>query len=648
MASSFIAIAVLFPFVAGLICLFLKHNLLRSGLVALSAVVLISSSILLFSQGDLPIEYSPAHQWDSIIMVLDYALLAFFLLVGVKDIIKNGWSVRGILTTSLVLSQIVLLGLFEFVWAPAVPLPSEPAFFIDQLSIIMCLIISIIGSLILLYAIKYMKDHEHHQHLKITRQPRFFFFMTILLGAMNGIVFSDNLLWIYFFWEITTLCCFALIGHEQTKEAVNNAFRALWMNLIGGLGFVLAIIYVFTNYGSISLQALITNPIIAMAPLFFLFMAAFTKAAQVPFQGWLLGAMVAPVPVSALLHSSTMVKAGIYLSIRLAPAITDTTLATLIALFGAFTFMVTALMAISQRESKKVLAYSTISNLGLIIMCVGINTPLAITAAIVLTIFHAISKALLFMCVGVIDHSMGSRDIEDMEGLVRRYPLIAGITVAGILSMMLVPFGMLLGKWAAIEATSAMSGFISPLVFILLVIGSAATTVFWVKWLGRFFSVTPGIEKIRFERFSFLYHSPLIVLLALAGIFSLAVIPFYENFILPAVTAFYPNVVDTSTGFFGSAVGLFTAWPLFILLAVALILVPILFKPKAKNLSTAYMCGENVSTSADSFYSVADGETKIKLGSMYLDTQFANPNLDTGLKIVGLLILVSMLVVVLI
>lgn len=648
MASSLIAIAVLFLFTAGLVCLFLKNTLLRSGLVALSAIVLICSSILLFSQGNLPIEYSPAHQWDSVILVLDYALLVFFLFVGVKDILKNGWSARGVLTSGLVLSQIILLGLFEFVWAPSVPLASEPAFFIDQLSIIMCLIISIIGSLILLYAIKYMKDHEHHQHLSVTRQPRFFFFMTILLGAMNGIVFSDNLLWIYFFWEITTLCCFALIGHEQTKEAINNAFRALWMNLIGGLGFVLAIIYVFTNYDSISLQALITNPAVAMAPLFFLFMAAFTKSAQVPFQGWLLGAMVAPVPVSALLHSSTMVKAGIYLSIRLAPAITDTSLATLIALFGAFTFMVTAIMAISQRESKKVLAYSTISNLGLIIMCVGINTPLAITAAIVLTIFHAISKALLFMCVGVIDHSLGSRDIENMEGLVRRYPLIAGITIAGILSMMLVPFGMLLGKWAAIEATSAMSGFISPLVFLLLIIGSAATTVFWVKWLGRFFSVTPGIEKIRFERFSFLYHAPLIVLLAFAGVFSIGVIPFYESFILPAVTAFYPNAIDTSNGFFGSAAGLFTVWPLFILLAIAIILVPVLFKPKTKNLSTAYMCGENVSTSADSFYSVADGETKLKLGSMYLDTQFANPHLDTGLKIAGLLILVSMLVVVLI
>jgi len=126
------------------------------------------------------------------------------------------------------------------------------------------------------------------------------------------------------------------------------------------------------------------------------------------------------------------------------------------------------------------------------------------------------------------------------------------------------------------------------------------------------------------------------------------VIPFYESFILPAVTAFYPNAIGTSNGFFGSAAGLFTAWPLFILLAIAIILVPVLFKPKTKNLSTAYMCGENVSTSADSFYSVSDGETKLKLGSMYLDTQFANPHLDTGLKIAGLLILVSMLVVVLI
>ncbi|GAI26665.1 unnamed protein product, partial [marine sediment metagenome] len=241
-----------------------------------------------------------------------------------------------------------------------------------HLSLIMCLIICIIGSLICIYGIKYMADHEKHQGLAKTKQNRFFFYMLILLGAMNGIVFANNILWLFFFWEVTTLCCYALIRHDETPEAVENGFRALWMNLIGGLGFVVAIILAFNSYGTLSLIALISNPTpLLLVPLAFLFLAALTKSAQVPFHGWLLGAMVAPVPVSALLHSSTMVKAGVYLAVRTAPAFSDTSLSAMIAIFGGFTFMTTAILAINQSEAKRVLAYSALHVRGEL----SINTP---------------------------------------------------------------------------------------------------------------------------------------------------------------------------------------------------------------------------------------------------------------------------------
>jgi ech hydrogenase subunit A len=148
----------------------------------------------------------------------------------------------------------------------------------------------------------------------------------MFLGAMNGLVFANNIYWLYFFWEVTTLCCFELIAHDLTKEAVNIAAKALWMNSVGGTAFVLAIIYLYANHGgaeALSLQNIINGGFgqaaVAMLPIALLCFTGFTKAAQMPFQGWLLGAMVAPTPVSALLHASTMVKAGVYLVVRLAP-----------------------------------------------------------------------------------------------------------------------------------------------------------------------------------------------------------------------------------------------------------------------------------------------------------------------------------------
>ena len=152
----------------------------------------------------------------------------------------------------------------------------------------------------------------------------------------------------------------------------------------------------------------------------------------------------------------------------------------MVALVGAFTFMAASGLAISQTTGKRVLAYSTIANLGLIIACAGINTPLSIAAAILLIIFHAVSKGLLFLCAGTIEHIVWSREIEDMEGLAAKAPMTTTIFAIGVLSMFLPPFGMLLGKWMALE-----SAFTIPLAAWLFVIASAATIVFWAKWFGR-------------------------------------------------------------------------------------------------------------------------------------------------------------------
>jgi len=362
--------------------------------------------------------------------------------------------------------------------------------FVDNLSLIMTLIIGVISSMIAIFAVGYMKDYHHHHKDVKDRTPFFFFVIFVFLGAMYGVVFANNLMWLYFFWEITTFSSFFLIGYSREEIAIKNAFRALNMNLLGGLGFSIAIVYLFINAHTIELNQLpeLASTVVLL-PTALLAFAGLTKAAQMPFSSWLLGAMVAPTPVSALLHSSTMIKAGVYLIIRLSPVFAFVDGGSMVGLFvamvGAVTFVLTSFMAISQSDAKRVLAYSTIANLGLIIVCAGIGTYQLMWAALMLVIFHAIAKSLLFLSVGTVEHNIGDRVIESMDGLITKMPKIAIGMVVGIAGMFLAPFGMLISKWAALEGLVTAN----PMLTVFVAFGSAATLFFWTKWLGKLLMV---------------------------------------------------------------------------------------------------------------------------------------------------------------
>ena len=323
--------------------------------------------------------------------------------------------------------------------------------------------------------------------------------MFIFLGAMVGLVTSNNMIWMYFFWEITSLSSFWLIGFTKTKEATNNAFRALIMNLLGGLGFAVGIVILGQVFGTIELSTMLMigsvyGGVVAIPAAFFAF-AGITKAAQMPFNSWLLGAMVAPTPTSALLHSSTMVKAGVFMIIKLAPVLGMSNFAGIMTMMvGGITFLMASFAAISQSNAKRVLAYSTIANLGLIVTCGGIGTAEAVWAGIMLIIFHAVTKSLLFLCVGTAEHNIGSRDIEDMDGLFVRMPRLAAFMMIGIAGMFLAPFGMLISKWAA------MTAFVNSGNFILVGIicfGSAVTAFYWIKWMGKLSAIVANEKNIQ-------------------------------------------------------------------------------------------------------------------------------------------------------
>ncbi len=489
-----ILILLLVPVCAAVLLAVFKPELVRNILVGITSVIIIGTSIFLAWKALLaPVSVTIENaEWISILLfIVELGIALLILGLSIKY--------RKILPLILSVIQLILIVRLELfgVEKPEV----IQTFMVTNLSVVMVLIIGIIGTLICVYSLGYMKDYHEHQIGVPVRKRYFFALMFLFLSAMFGLVLSNNLMWILCAWEVTTLCSFLLIGYSRTPEAVNNAFRAVWMNLIGGICFTLAITFLLRVNSPVSLLSVnnllhFPNVSVLTIPLAFIAVAGLTKAAQMPFSTWLTGAMVAPTPVSALLHSSTMVKAGVYLFVLFAPLFSQTWVGIFLALIGAFTFLVTSALAISQSNAKKVLAYSTIANLGLITACAGIGTPTAIMAAILLIIFHAVAKALLFLCVGAVEHKIGSRDIEDMDGLLVRLPLLASAMVIGICGMYLAPFGMLISKWAAFQAfVTAPLGY----VFIsLLAFGSAFTIFFWTKWLGKLFMTMnrPPAEKI--------------------------------------------------------------------------------------------------------------------------------------------------------
>ena len=394
-------------------------------------------------------------------------------------------------------------------------LPEGPHMSVDWLTILMCLIIAFIGGFICIYTVGYMKGyHNHHKDVK-DRQPFFFSMLFLFLAAMFGLVLSQNLIWIYFFWEVTSVISFLMIGYTRSEEAVSNSFMALWMNLLGGLGFAIAIAWMAKVGGSMQLIDVIS--IGAQLPLFCLSLAGLTKSAQLPFSSWLVGAMVAPTPSSALLHSATMVKAGVYLLIRISPALEGNLTGIIVSSIGGLTFIMASMMAIAQNDGKKVLAFSTISNLGLIVGCAGIGVEETVWGAVFLMIFHSVSKSMLFQSVGATENSLGSRDIEDMHGLIIRLPRLAYIMGIGIAGMYLAPFGMLISKWVALRAFVDSGNF---LLVLFIAYGSATTMFYWTKWLAKLISYHIPRDTVKDvtrkdEYFSMYFHAAVMILLCL-------------------------------------------------------------------------------------------------------------------------------------
>jgi multicomponent Na+:H+ antiporter subunit A len=342
-------------------------------------------------------------------------------------------------------------------WVPSLGVGFD--FRLDGLSMLFCLLITGIGTLVFWYASAYLKGHAY--------LDRFFGYLSMFMGAMLGLVLSDNVISLFVFWELTSITSFFLIGFNSDDPASRKS-SLLALAITGGGGFLLmaGLVLMGALTGTYSVQAMAAgNDLLKSHPLYglvvFLVCAgAFTKSAQFPFHFWLPGAMKAPTPVSAYLHSATMVKAGVYLLARFTPVLGghpywNTTL----MITGGITMVYAAVHAPFRTDLKGILAYSTISALGMLVFLTGIGTGEAFTAAAVFILVHALYKAALFLVAGTIDHETGTRDVTQLAGLRKVLPPVAMAGLLAALSGGGIPltFGFI-GKDLIYEATLRSGG----------------------------------------------------------------------------------------------------------------------------------------------------------------------------------------------
>ncbi|MHA4967062.1 monovalent cation/H+ antiporter subunit A [Pseudomonas extremorientalis] len=345
----------------------------------------------------------------------------------------------GTIQVALLYPQIAHGGVIreEFMWLPSLGL--NFVLRMDGFAWLFSMLVLGIGTLVSLYARYYMSPDDP--------VPRFFAFFLAFMGAMLGLVISGNLIQIVFFWELTSLFSFLLIGYwHHRADARRGAYMALMVTGAGGLCLLAGVMLLGHIVGSYDLdQVLAAGEQIRAHSLYPVMLAlvligALSKSAQFPFHFWLPHAMAAPTPVSAYLHSATMVKAGVFLLARLWPSLSGSEeWFWIVGGAGALTLLLGAYCAMFQNDLKGLLAYSTISHLGLITLLLGLNSPLAAVAAVFHILNHATFKASLFMAAGIIDHESGTRDIRKLSGLVRLIPFTATLAMVASASMAGVP-----------------------------------------------------------------------------------------------------------------------------------------------------------------------------------------------------------------
>ncbi len=403
-------------------------------------------------------------------------------------------------------------------WVPGLGLTLDLR--LDALALLMVTLVSGIGTLVFVYCARYFPADARGL-------GRFAGVLTAFAGAMLGLVLADDLILLYVFWELTSVTSYLLIGFDdEDAESRRAAQQALLVTVLGGLTMLVGFVLLAQAAGTASISAILADPprggTVALALLLVL-VGAFTKSAQVPFHPWLPSAMAAPTPVSAYLHAAAMVKAGVYLVARLAPAFAVVGLWRPVVLtVGLATMVVGGWRALRQTDLKRLLAFGTVSQLGFLMVLLGAGTREAAVAGAALLLAHGLFKATLFLTVGAIDHATGTRDLRVLSGVGRQLPVLTGAATLAALSMAGAP--PLLGfvsKEAAYEAFVSGSG-TDRLVLAGLFVGSVLTAAYSARFVWGAFASKPGCARTSVHALSPVLLGPVVVLGAAGLLLGLA------------------------------------------------------------------------------------------------------------------------------
>ncbi|MFC0039395.1 Na+/H+ antiporter subunit A [Actinomadura rayongensis] len=395
-------------------------------------------------------------------------------------------------------------------WIPGLHLSLD--FRADALSWMMVMIIGGVGALIVAYCARYFQ----------TGEPGLGFFalhMLAFAASMIGLVLADNLILLYVFWELTTVFSYLLIGFDARKRAARGAAtQALVITTFGGLAMLAGLVLLGNAAGTYRISDIMARPPgggVMVAALSLVLAGALSKSAIIPFGLWLPGAMAAPTPVSAFLHAAAMVKAGVYLGVRLGPAFVHTiTWGPIVVSLGAATMVFAGWRAMRETDVKLLLAYGTVSQLGFMITLAAAGTRTAALASMTVLLAHALFKAALFLIVGIIDHATGTRDLRELSGLRHSTPVLAGAATVAVASMAGIPATLgFVGKEAGYEAFARED----HVLLVVLVAGSAFTAAYGLRFLWGAFARKDGVPDTPVHRPTPGLLAPP-VLLAVAGV----------------------------------------------------------------------------------------------------------------------------------
>lgn len=457
---------------------------------------------------------------------------------------------------------------YSLPWIPTFDI--EITAIVDGLSLVFALLITGVGSLVVLYSIYYLAKEREALH-------NFYVYLLMFMGAMLGVVFSDNLFVLYVFWELTSISSFLLIAYwYQRKRSRYGALKSLLITVFGGLSMLAGFLMLSLISGTYSIREMIADThtigesFLFLPAMILILIGAFTKSAQFPFSIWLPDAMEAPTPISAYLHSATMVKAGIFLVARLTPVFGgNAAWFWMITITGIVTLLYGSINAVKQTDLKALLAYSTISQLGLIMSLLGLGSvslysglgdmSTVYAAAAFAAIFHLVNhstfKGCLFMIIGIIDHETGTRDIRRLGGLLQYMPISFTFAVIGSFAMAGIP---------------PFNGFLSKEMFFASMLQITQLNVFQIETWGIFLPVIAWIASV----FTFVYcmilifktfagkeklllmekvpHEPPVGMLISPAVLALLVVVMFfipntvgKYFIMPAFSSVLPSIADS-------------------------------------------------------------------------------------------------------